>query len=76
MGSMFTVFFSGAEITDLSTAKTCDTKLYAGFFHGMLEDGFYLPPAQFETAFVSTSHTDKEIDAFVESALKIIGKPE
>jgi glutamate-1-semialdehyde 2,1-aminomutase len=75
MGSMFTIFFCKTEVIDLATAKMCDAKRYAGFFHAMLQDGFYLPPAQFETAFVSTSHTDEEIDAFAESALKIIEKP-
>jgi glutamate-1-semialdehyde 2,1-aminomutase len=40
----------------------------------MLENGFYLPPAQFETAFVSTAHMEKEIDAFIKSALKVMKK--
>lgn len=73
MGSMFTVFFSGTEITNLAAAKKCDSRRYAKFFHGMLEHGFYLPPAQFETAFVSTSHTDQEINAFIKNALKVMG---
>lgn len=74
IGSMFTIFFSGAEVLSLATAKTCDPQRYAEFFHGMLARGCYLPPAQFETAFISTAHTEKEINAFIESAKKVIGK--
>src|SRR5207245_7153683 len=38
---------------------------YARFFHAMLERGVYLPPAQFETAFVSTAHTEDDVDAAI-----------
>lgn len=68
IGSAFTLFFCGAQVTDFATAKRADTKLYAHFFHGMLERGFYLPPAQLEAAFVSLSHTEAHIDSFVVAA--------
>jgi glutamate-1-semialdehyde 2,1-aminomutase len=65
IGSAFTIFFCAEPVTDFASAKLAKTKAYADFFHGMLQRGFYMPPAQLETAFVSLAHTDAEIDAFV-----------
>ena len=65
IGSAFTIFFCAGPVTDFASAKLADSKHYADFFHGMLERGFYLPPAQLEAAFVSMAHTDVEIDSFV-----------
>ena len=63
IGSMFTVFFAAASITDFEKAKTCDTARYAKFFHAMLDTGVYLPPSQFETCFISLAHTRNDIKA-------------
>jgi glutamate-1-semialdehyde 2,1-aminomutase len=68
VGSMITVFFCPGPVTDYATAKASDTGRFARFFHGMLERGFYLPPAQFEAAFVSLAHGEEEIDATVAAA--------
>ena len=68
IGSAFTLFFCAGPVTDFASAKQADPKVYAGFFHGMLERGFYLPPAQLEAGFVSLAHTDAEIDSFVVAA--------
>ena len=68
IGSAFTMFFGTDRVEDFSAAKAANTKYYAHFFHGMLDRGFYLPPAQLETAFISLAHTDAEIDAFVLAA--------
>jgi glutamate-1-semialdehyde 2,1-aminomutase len=65
IGSAFTLFFCAGPVTDFASAKLADSKAYGRFFHGMLERGFYLPPAQLEAAFVSLAHTDKDIDGFV-----------
>jgi len=68
VGSAFTLFFCAGPVTDFTTAKTANTKHYAKFFHEMLQRGFYLPPAQLEAAFISASHQESEIDAFVKAA--------
>ncbi|MBN2461981.1 MAG: glutamate-1-semialdehyde 2,1-aminomutase [Dehalococcoidia bacterium] len=60
-GSMFTIFFAKSPVTDYETASRADTALYARFFLQMLSQGVYLPPSQFEAAFVSLVHTDKDI---------------
>lgn len=65
VGSMFTLFFTGAEVVDYSSAKTSDTKAFASYHRAMLEQGVYLPPSQFEAAFLSTAHTEREIEKTV-----------
>lgn len=61
-GSMFTVFFTEEKVTDYSGALECDTEKYARFFRNLLRNGVMFPPSQFESVFVSTAHTKKEID--------------
>ncbi len=73
VGSMITVFFCAGPVTDYATAKTSDTKHFGRFFHAMLERGVYLPPAQFEAAFVSLAHGDAEIDSTVAAAGEAFG---
>ena len=68
VGSMITVFFCAGPVTDYATAKASDTKRFGRFFHAMLERGVYLPPAQFEAAFVSLAHGETEIDLTVAAA--------
>ena len=68
LGGMFTPFFTREPISDLATAKRSNTKAHAAFFHGMLDRGFYLPPAQFEVGFVSSAHSGKDIERFVTAA--------
>jgi len=68
VGSMLTVFFCAGPVVDYASAKTSDTQRFARFFHAMLERGVYLPPAQFEAAFVSLAHGEAEIDETVRAA--------
>ena len=68
VGSMFTWFFTDQPVTDYESAKKSDTASFRKFFHGMLERGIYLPPSQFEAAFVSTAHCDADIDTTIAAA--------
>jgi glutamate-1-semialdehyde 2,1-aminomutase len=61
-GSLLTLFFSRERIHDYAAAKKCDTKPFAAFFCGMLDRGVFLAPSQFEALFVSSAHTDADID--------------
>jgi glutamate-1-semialdehyde 2,1-aminomutase len=74
IGSMFTPFFldGGEPVTDYASALKADKKAYGRFFHGMLKGGVYLPPAQWEAAFVSYAHTDRELDFALAAALKAL----
>jgi len=74
VGSAFTLFFTTEEVVDLATAKKSDTALYARFFHGMLERGYMLPPAQFEAAFISLAHTADDIAGFAAAAKDVLGE--
>ncbi len=68
-GSMFTFFFTGRPVKDYATAKTSDTAAFAAFFRAMLEEGIYLPPSQFEAAFLSAAHSEADIDATIRAAV-------
>jgi glutamate-1-semialdehyde 2,1-aminomutase len=72
VGSAFTLFFTSEEVVDLTSAKKSDTAQYAKFFHGMLERGFLLPPAQFEASFVSMAHTLEDVQGFVTAAKEVL----
>ena len=58
---MFTWFFTNQPVTDYDSAKQSDTARFAAFHRHMLEYGIYLPPSQFEAAFVSAAHTGDDI---------------
>lgn len=76
VGSMLGLFFLDAPVRNYDDARTMDTSVYGRFFWGMVRRGVYLPPAPFETAFLSAAHTPSEIDATIEAAeaaLKEIG---
>jgi glutamate-1-semialdehyde 2,1-aminomutase len=68
VGSMLTVFFTRGPVRSWGDAKASDTKAFARWHGGMLERGFYWPPAQFEAAFVSGAHTEADIDATIAAA--------
>ena len=72
VGSMFTFFFTGKQVTDWESAATCDTARF-GHFHGALLDaGVWLPPSQFEAAFLSVAHTQGDIDETIAAAKKAL----
>lgn len=59
--SMLTPFFMEGPVRGWRTASASDTAAYARFFHAMLERGVYLPPSQYEAAFLSLAHTAEDI---------------
>ncbi len=68
VGSMLTVFFSDRPVFDAASARACDTKRFGVFFHTLLENGVYFPPSQFEAAFLSTAHSDDDLEATLRAA--------
>jgi glutamate-1-semialdehyde 2,1-aminomutase len=70
VGSMFCAFFSKGEVYDWPTASQCDTSSFAKYFLGMLDEGVYLAPSQFETAFVSAAHSEPDIEKTIAAAAK------
>ncbi|RLF92728.1 aspartate aminotransferase family protein, partial [Thermococci archaeon] len=69
VGSMFKVFFSegGKMVKNYADALSCDKEKYLQFFHKMLASGVFLPPSQFETNFVSSAHTEEDLEKTVEA---------
>ncbi|MCS6897631.1 MAG: glutamate-1-semialdehyde 2,1-aminomutase [Nitrospira sp.] len=68
VGSMLTTFFAPGPIVDWNTAKQSDTKQYGRFFHAMLDQGIYFAPSQFEAAFLSTAHSEQDVETTVKAA--------
>ncbi len=62
-GSMFCLFFTTQDVTDLATASTGDFAMFRHYFLSMLEQGIYVAPSPYETGFISTAHTEADIDA-------------
>lgn len=71
-GSMFTIFFTENAVYDYKTAKTSNTETFGKFFNKMLESGVFLPPSQFEAAFVSYAHSDTELSKTLDAVEKSI----
>src|SRR5262249_49679397 len=60
VGSMFTWFFTSGPVIDWASASKADTARFGQFFRGMLGSGIYLPPSQFEAAFLSAEHSEED----------------
>ena len=65
VGAMWTWFFTGGSVTNYEQAAKSDTAAFGSFHRAMLEQGIWLPPSQFEAAFISTAHTNADIEATV-----------
>jgi glutamate-1-semialdehyde 2,1-aminomutase len=72
IGSMFTLFFGVEHVESYGTATQSDTALFARFFQGMIDLGIYLPPSQFETAFISLLHSEAEVQETVAAAKDVL----
>jgi glutamate-1-semialdehyde 2,1-aminomutase len=68
VGSMFTWFFTKGPVTDWTSAAKSDTEAFGRFFRSMLDSGIYLPPSQFEAAFLGAAHTERDIEQTVAAA--------
>jgi glutamate-1-semialdehyde 2,1-aminomutase len=68
VGSMFTWFFAAGPVTGWESAAKSDTEAFGRFFRAMLENGIYLPPSQFEAAFMGAAHTEHDIQQTIAAA--------
>jgi len=62
VGSMITLFFTEKKVENFSDARSCDLELFNKFYRLMLEKGIYLAPSQFEASFLSTAHSEEDIN--------------
>ena len=70
-GSILTVFFSKTPVTGYDQARACDLERFAKWYRGLLEHGIYAAPSQFEAMFLSTAHSDADIDAILSAAEEV-----
>ncbi len=75
-GSMWGFFFRAEPVRSFTDAKTSDVERFKRFFHAALERGVYLAPSAFEAAFMSSAHSEAEIDATLDrldDAMRVVG---
>ena len=68
VGSMFTWFFTKGPVKDWDSASKSNTDAFARFFRGMLDNGVYLPPSQYEAAFLGAAHTAQDVQQTIAAA--------
>ena len=73
-GAMMTFFFNSEPVTDWDVASRCDTGRYAKYFWGLLDRGVYMPPSQFEALFLSTAHSEEDIETTVSQAGEVLAE--
>jgi glutamate-1-semialdehyde 2,1-aminomutase len=71
-GSMFCGYFTDQPVHNLADAMKSDRERFKKYFHGMLEEGVYLAPSQFEAGFISTAHTASDIGKTVDAAARVL----
>jgi glutamate-1-semialdehyde 2,1-aminomutase len=72
VGSMLTLFLGVGEVRDHAGARRADTARFARYFRGMLDEGIYLPPSQFEALFVSLAHHESDVERLARAARKAL----
>jgi glutamate-1-semialdehyde 2,1-aminomutase len=70
-GSMFCAYFTSGPVHNLAGAMKSDRARFGNFFHGMLAEGIYFTPSQFEAGFISTAHTKADIEQTVKRSAKV-----
>jgi glutamate-1-semialdehyde 2,1-aminomutase len=65
---MFTWFFTQGPVTDWDSASKSNTEAFGKFFRSMLDSGVYLPPSQYEAAFLGAAHSEDDIHRTIEAA--------
>jgi len=71
-GSMFCGYFTTEPVHNVAEAMKSDRDRFKKYFHGMLEEGIYFAPSQFEAGFLSTAHTAADLEKTVETAAKVM----
>ncbi len=66
-GSMFCLFMTTREVYDLKTSTAASMEMFRPFFRALLDEGVYIAPSPYETGFLSTAHTEDDIDFTVEA---------
>lgn len=73
-GSMLGFFFTDRDVINYETASSSNLRYFKTYFHTMLDEGISLPPSQFEGIFLSTAHSDEDLEKTIEAAKKAFAK--
>jgi glutamate-1-semialdehyde 2,1-aminomutase len=68
VGAMFTWFFAAGKVTDWESAAKCDTAAFGKWHRALLERGVWLPPSQFEAAFLGAAHSEQDVQQTIDAA--------
>jgi glutamate-1-semialdehyde 2,1-aminomutase len=74
VGTMFCAYFTDSEVFDWDTAKKSDTKRFARYFEMLLENGVNIAPSQFEAGFMSTAHSERDIEDTIKASYEALIK--
>jgi len=77
LASMFQIFFTATPVNDYATVKTSEIQKFNSYFKNLLKQGVFIPPSQFETCFLSTAHSEEDINATLtafDNALKTVAE--
>lgn len=74
VGSMLGMFFTPEPVRDFEEAKKSDLDMFSAYYNGMLGKGIYLAPSQFEALFVSSAHTEKDIEETLSAAAEVLAE--
>ena len=74
IGSLFQMFLTAKPVENYADALTCDSAAFMKLFHGLLDEGIYIPPSQYETSFVSTAHTSADVEKTAEAFAKVMSE--
>ncbi|MDG4561281.1 MAG: glutamate-1-semialdehyde 2,1-aminomutase [Candidatus Competibacter sp.] len=74
VGGMFGLFFTAENVTNYAQATACDVERFKTFFHGMLAEGVYFAPSAFEAGFMSSAHTEADLDATAVAARRVFAR--
>ena len=74
VGGMFGLFFTAEPVTTYAQATACDVARFKAFFHAMLAEGFYFAPSAFEAGFMSSAHTEEDLDATIAAARQVFSR--
>lgn len=74
VGTMFGFFFTNEDVRNYEDATRADADAFVKFFSGMLERGVYLAPSAFESGFLSSAHSDEDIDATLSAAREVFAQ--
>lgn len=74
IGSLFQMFLTAKPVENYADALTCDSAAFMKLFHGLLDEGIYIPPYSIETSFVSTAHTSADVEKTAEAFAKVMSE--